>query len=72
MKLTRKFQKESCTIKAVRKMSVESGREGREAIKVGPAPLVEDTCEEWDYTSSKILPGGKQVEPHSRQPKPRL
>ena len=51
---------------------MESGREGREAIKVGPAPLVEDTGEEWDYTSSKILPGGKQLEPHIGQPKPRL
>lgn len=47
---------------------MESGREGRETIKLGPAPLVEDTGEEWDYTSSKILPG----EPHIGQPKPRL
>ena len=51
---------------------MESGREGRETIKLGPAPLVEDTGEEWDYTSSKILPGGKHVEPHIGQPKPRL
>ena len=45
---------------------------GREVIKLGPAPLVEDTGKEWDYTSSKILPGGKQEEPHIGQPKPRV
>ena len=53
-------------------MHVESGRGGRETIKLGPAPLIEDTGKEWDYTSSKILPGGKQEEPHIGQPKPRV
>ena len=45
------------TTKAVRMRHTESTRKGREVIRLGPAPLGEDTEEEVGCTDSEILPG---------------
>ena len=53
------------TTKAVRMRHTESTRKGREVIRLGPAPLGEDTEEEVGCTDSEILPGEWEVQPTS-------
>ena len=45
-----RLEKDSCTTKTVRKIYTGLGREGREVIRLGHAPLGGDTEKEGDYT----------------------
>ena len=67
--LTGDWQKDSCTIKDVRKIHMELGRKGKEGIRSGPVLLGGDSEEEGDHTSREPC-WGVRFEPHIGHPSP--
>ena len=53
-KLTGDWQKDCCTTKPVGKLHTESGRKGRERVRLGPALLGEVSEEKGDYTGGDL------------------
>lgn len=53
--LTRSWQKDSCTNKAVKNIHVDTGSKGRKAIKSGPVPFGGNSKKKGGYTE-RYLP----------------
>ena len=51
---TENYQKDSCTIMALRKICTELSRKGTEAIRLGPEFLKRDSEEKGDYTGGNL------------------